>query len=209
MFKSMFNLIFLVVGIAAGILATYVIVKGKFGIGKSDVTEISSHSIVERIERVFKVVTAEGHFSEIYDYSNTSHLFTIIPSTKKALVIVNAKVMMGYDFKKMKIEVDEASKQIKILEFPKAEILSIEPDLKYYNLENGIFNKFDNQDLTKLQAEAKQKITESVAKSDLPAIAEKQIQTLLLEMASLNQYQIEGMGMKPQESIKLLPASNQ
>jgi hypothetical protein len=202
---SMFNFVFLMLGLLVGVLATYFLVKGKLGFGKSDITTIQTHTIVERIERVFKVVTAEGHYAEIYDYTNTSHLLTIIPSTKKALVIVNAKVLMGYDFKKMKMEVNEVTKKISILEFPSPEILSIEPDMKYYNLENGLFNKFDNDDLTQLQREAKSKITSSVEKSDLPKIAQKQMQTMLAEIAELGQYQLVGGEKINNQNIHYLP----
>lgn len=188
---NMFNFIFLLVGLAVGVLATYLIAKGKL-FGKEDVTTIQSHTIVNSIEKVFKVVTAEGQFSEIYDYKNTEHLLSFIPSTKKALVVVNAKVLMGFDFKKMKMEVDETSKKIKILEFPQPEILSIEPDMKYYNLENGIFNKFSNEDLTKLQADAKAKITQTVMQSELPTIAQKQMNVILLEMSALQQWELQG-----------------
>lgn len=189
----MFNFIFLIFGILAGVLGTYFIAKGKFGLGKVEITTIHSHTVVDRIERVFKVVTAEGHYAEIFDYSNTSHLLTFIPSTKKALLIVNAKVLMGYDFKKMKMEIDEVNHKISIVSFPTPEILSIKPEMKYYNLDNGIFNKFDNHDLTKLQQAAKVKIKESVAKSDLASIAQHQLQTMLIEIAALSQFQIEGI----------------
>ncbi|QLH45479.1 MAG: hypothetical protein HWD58_07635 [Bacteroidota bacterium] len=46
----------------------------------------------------------------------------------------------------MQLEVDEDRRRVKIISFPAPEILSIEPDLKYYNLENGLLNKFSNQD---------------------------------------------------------------
>lgn len=205
--SGMFNFIFLIVGLVVGIVAA-LFFADKLNFGKKDTTEINSSTVVQSIERVFKVVTAEGHFSEIYDYSNTENILSFIPSTKKALVVVNAKVMMGFDFKKMKMEVDETTHKIKIIEFPKPEILSIEPDLKYYNLENGLFNKFDTDDLTKLQADSKQKIRESVAKSDLPQIAQKQMKTLLLEMASMQQFQLEGGEKISSEPMLLNPIKN-
>jgi hypothetical protein len=194
---SMFNFLFLVMGIIAGIAIAYFLLKGTFGFGKTDTTSVSAHTIVQRVERVFKVVTAEGHFSEIYDYSNTSHVLSFIPSTKKALIVVNAKVMMGYDFKKLKWEVDANKKVMRILEFPAPEILSIEPDMKYYNLENGLFNKFSNVDITKLQIDAKLKISESVDKSELPKIAERQMQAILQEMTDLGEWHLQGATTSP------------
>lgn len=188
----MFNIIFLSIGLIAGVAIAYLVIKGGFKFGKEDTTTVTSNSMLLSIERVFKVVTAEGHFAEIYDYQNTSHLLSFIPSTKKALIVVNAKVMMGFDFKKMKMDIDPQTREMVITEFPQPEILSIEPDLKYYNLEDGLFNKFNNQDLTKLQADAKAKIRESALQSELPAIAQRQMQTLLLELTELKQWQLLG-----------------
>ncbi len=187
----MFNFIFLIVGIALGIAAFYFFGKGKFF--GTTVTETQEASVIlQKIERVCKVVTAEGQFSEVFDYSQTQTFASLIPSTKKALLIVNAKVLMGYDFKKMKFEIDAVTKKVIILEFPKPEVLSMEPEIKYYNMENGLFNKFDNNDLTKLQAAAKDKISEKVSQSELPIIAQKQMQQLLGELREMNHWQLNG-----------------
>ncbi len=188
----MFNVIFLISGLLLGLALAWIVLKSKWGFGKADETTIQSNTIVQSIERVFKVVTAEGHFSEVYEYENTTHTLSFIPSTKKALIVVNAKVLMGFDFKKLKVEIDESDKSIKILSFPEPEILSVEPDLRYYSLENGLLNKFSNKDLTMLQADAKAKIIASVSKSDLPAIAQKQMHALMLELADLRQMALQG-----------------
>jgi Protein of unknown function (DUF4230) len=198
--SSMFNFLFLAIGLIGGAALFYILGNRKW-FGKADHQKIEASVMLNKIERVFKVVTAEGHFSEVFDYSQTTHIASFIPSTKKALLIVNAKVLMGYDFKKCVFDIDEESRKIKVVSFPAPEILSVEQDIKYYNMENGLFNKFDNEDLTKLQAEAKQKIVASVAKSELPSIAQKQVQQLLAELNNINQWQLQG-----EEKI-LLPAA--
>ncbi len=88
----------------------------------------SSHTIAESMRKVFKVVSAEGHFNEIYNYEETTKIFNFIPSKKKALVIVQAKVLVGYDFEKFKWEFDEVNKTVKLLNFPAPQILSTETD---------------------------------------------------------------------------------
>ncbi len=191
--SGLFNVVFLVVGLAAGLAVAYYLFKKNKQGGNALVNQ-NSTVMLQKIERVFKVVTAEGHFSEVFDYSHTSNLhdFLPIPSTKKALLIVNAKVMMGFDFKKLKCEIDSETRKLTILEFPKPEVLSMESDIKYYNMENGLFNKFDNIDLTKLQNEAKQKISSKVESSELPIIAQKQMRQLLHEMGEVNQWNMLG-----------------
>jgi hypothetical protein len=184
-------IIILLAGLCIGALLIYFLVVKKMGRPSS--TTISSTSIVEKIEKVFKVVLAEGYFSEVYDYKHSEKFLYFIPQTKKALIIINAKVLMGYDFKKFKYEVDAASNKLKIIEFPACEILSVDPNIKYYNVEENMFNKFSTDDLTQLQAEAKSKIVEKVSTSDLPAIASQQMQQLLQEVASIGQWQLLGL----------------
>lgn len=76
---------------------------------------------------------------------------------QKALVIIKAKVLVGYDFEKLSWEIDELSRKLKIINFPEPEILSIEPDYKYYNMEENIFNLFSREDLSKIQQNGKNK----------------------------------------------------
>ncbi|HPI53105.1 MAG TPA: DUF4230 domain-containing protein [Chitinophagaceae bacterium] len=200
----MLNALFLVVGAIAGSAVVFIVLKGFKGLGKKNTEVLHSHTMVESIERVFKVVTAEGRFSEIFDYSHTDHVLSMIPSTKKALIIVNAHVLMGFDIKKSRMEVDDTTKKVRFAEFPAPEILSIQTELKYYNLENGLFNRFDNEDLTRLQKEAHSKISESALKSDLPSIAQKQMRTMLRELTALQDWRIEGIdsGAKPLHEIE-------
>jgi Protein of unknown function (DUF4230) len=188
-----FNFSFLIIGLLGGAILMYLLSRTNL-FGTTTSVKQDSTIMLQKIERVFKVVTAEGHFSEIFDYSNTSNITSFLPitSTKKALLIVNAKVMMGFDFKKCKFEIDAQTGKINIVSFPKPEVLSIEPDIKYYNMENGLFNKFDNNDLTKLQAEAKQKILDKIPESELPQIAQKQMQQLMGELKTINNWQLIG-----------------
>lgn len=57
--------------------------------------------LLERIEKVFKVVVAEGYFTEIYDHSSKKDFWGIFKINKKALVVSRAKVSVGFDFGKM------------------------------------------------------------------------------------------------------------
>lgn len=135
--------------------------------------EVSSVIIMERVEKVLKLVTVEGNFSEIYDYKH--HIFADIwPLRKKALVRVKARVMVGYDFEKTKFEVDEQSRTITLIGELKPEILSIEHDLDYYNFENGLFNMITNRDITEMGKRAKEFIEEKAMESDLFEQAEQQ-----------------------------------
>ncbi len=142
----------------------------------------SSHTVIESVKKVFKVVLVEGQFSDIYNFEETQKILGILPSTKKALVMSKATVMLGFDFNKCVWEADEQAQTLRIIEFPEPEILSMDTDLKYYNLENGYFNKFDKDDYSTIQDNIKDKITQTVKESELPQLARDQIRILLQEV---------------------------
>jgi Protein of unknown function (DUF4230) len=192
-----FSFLFLLVGVVLGAVLLYFL-RSFLPLGKNtQIVKQDSTVIINKIERVFKVVLAEAYVSEVFDYSHTATVANLFPSTKKALLIVNAKVMMGYDFKKAQLEIDENTQRIKFVRMPQPEVLSIDQDIKYYNMDNGLFNKFDNEDLSALQIEAKRKILEKVEQSDLKQIAQTQAQHLLGELQHMNEWQIEGFGKVP------------
>ncbi|NTW34279.1 MAG: DUF4230 domain-containing protein, partial [Bacteroidetes bacterium] len=66
--------------------------------------------------------------------------------TKKALIRVKARILAGFDFEKVKISVDEKSKTVTISNIPPPQILSMEHDLDYYDITEGIFNSFSTED---------------------------------------------------------------
>jgi hypothetical protein len=149
-------------------------------------------SILEKVQKVFKVVLAEGHFSEIIDYKHDQkYFFDIFNSSKKALIIVKAKVLVGYDIQKLKFEMDEVTKEFKIHEFPQAEILAIDPEYQFYDSESGFFNKFNNKDYTELLGSARMQLTEKAMAGELPKIAQKQIVLLLDQIIQNSDWKIK------------------
>jgi hypothetical protein len=144
----------------------------------TSVEEISSVVVLDRVEKVFKLIAVEGNFSEIYSYKH--HYFADIwPFRKQALIRVTAKVMVGYDLENLRIDVDEDRRTVTIIGNLNPEILSIEDDMNYYNFENGLFNVITNQDITDMSARAKDFIEEKALESDLFDQAEEQRKELL------------------------------
>jgi xanthosine utilization system XapX-like protein len=182
--------IMLVTGIFLGAALMYFFIKSTKTKSPVIIRE-SSHTIVESIKKVFKVVCAEGHFNEMYDYEETKQVLSFIPSTKKALVIIKAKVLIGFDFDQCVWEANEATKKISLVSFPQPQILSIETDFKYYNMENGIFNKFSKEDLMEIHAQGKKQIEMAAHKSDLPKIASEQLKTLITELLVSKNWSLE------------------
>lgn len=180
--------VMLLLGLVLGGLISFLLVKNS---AEPPVISENSHTIAESMRKVFKVVSAEGHFSEIYNYEETSKIFHFIPSTKKALVIVQAKVLIGYDFEKFRWEVDEHNRRVKLLYFPPPEILSTETDYKYYNIEEQFFNLFSKDDLAKIQHNSKNLIIDAAQRSHLPQVAAEQMRTLLTELLDTKNFSLE------------------
>ena len=149
-----------------------------------------SNTIVTKLEKVFKVVSAEGHFNEVYNYKQTKEYFHFIPSTKKALLMIKAKVLMGYDFKKIKYEIDKESKTLNITALTEPEILSIDPTYNYYNIDDGVLNKFEPKELNQIQEKGKQQIIKAARNSELPKMAREQLELLLSGFFGQGEWQI-------------------
>lgn len=142
----------------------------------------SSHVLMERISKVFKLVAVEGYVSEIYDYKQYKY-WDVNFLRKKVLVRVKAKVSVGYDFEAVAFRTDEKNKRIYIESFPEPEILSIDHDLDYYDMDEGLFNSFSESDLTELNKKAKNYIVSIIEKGSLFDEAEEQ-KEMIFEMLS-------------------------
>lgn len=149
----------------------------KFHLPQPKTTE-DSVVLLEKIRTVCKLVTAEGEFSEIYSYKE-SYPVDFSPFTKKALIRVKAKVSVGYDLSKIKLEPDIKNHTLIISGMPPAEILSVDHDLDYYDLTEGFFNRFSKDDYNKMNINAKEFITSQVHKSSLMDAADKKRDELI------------------------------
>lgn len=147
--------------------------------------------LLERIEKVFKVVMSEGYFTEIYNYQNDKNIWQLFNDKKKALVIAKAKVLVGYDFAKMRYRVDENERKLIIEYFPEPEILSMDTDYKFYDIEQGWINRFQSEDYTNILTEAKQAMQEKALQSDLPRIATNQLQFMMIQLASVLNWKMD------------------
>jgi len=137
--------------------------------------------LLEKVRKVCKLITVEGEFSEIHNYSESKVLFSLIPVEKKALLVVKAKAMVGFDLSKIQIDSDSQKKTLTITKFPEPETMSVEPDIQFYDIKNNMFNKFSSEDFTKLNAEVVQKIKDKVQEGTLPELARAQaLETLQL-----------------------------
>lgn len=169
-------------GLVIGILLTIGIVAYVRFYNMKKLRQSQSVLLLDKIKRVCKLITVEGDFAEIYHYEDVKERFLkLISSKKKALVVINAKAHVGYDFSKVKLSANSKTKIVKLHHFPEPEVLTIESNLNYYDKKDGMFNKFYASDLTELHKEAKQHIMEKVPESGLYDLAKSEaLETILI-----------------------------
>ena len=158
-----------------------------------ELTEHQSTVLLERIKSVCKLISVEGDFAEIYRYENTKERFlSLVSSKKKALIVINAKAQIGYDLQKILMHADIDKKKIIMTNFPEPEVISIEPELEFYDIQNGLFNTFTPNDLTSLNKEARKHIMEKIPESGLMDTAKREA----LEAVLLVEKIVETIGWK-------------
>ena len=129
--------------------------------------------LLEKIRQVFKLVTVEGQFSEVYNYNEYQGYFTWLYD-KKVLVRVRATVSAGYDLTDIDIRADSVNRVLQIGPIPGAQILSIDHTLDYYDISEGIFTSFSPEDYNRINKQAKDLIRDQAGKGELLQAAEEQ-----------------------------------
>ncbi len=79
-----------------------------------------------------------------------------------------------FDLKKMEVEIDSVKKTIRIKSIPKEEII-INPELKYFDLQQSTFNTFSKDELNKINKKSIEKIRETVDVSELRSKAKERL----------------------------------
>ena len=160
--------------------------------------ETDATVLIEKVREVCKLVTVEADLHEVYDEKNYRNvtLFLPLPTnfsfSKKASIEVSGKVLVGYDLEKIELTADSANQTLYIKNLPKAEILSIEHDVKYRNLEESFFNEFTANDFTKLNKGAKEVLREKAIEKHLLEKAEAQG----IEVLDVIRFMSKGVGWK-------------
>lgn len=180
-------------GIIIGVLTTVGVVTYLKSLRKQKLINSQSVLLLDKIKTVCKFITVEGDFAEIYHYEDAKEKFLkLISSKKKALIVINAKAHVGFDFSKVKLEANTNSKLVTLSHFPQPEILSIETDINYYDKKDGLFNKFEASDLTDLNTAAKQHIKDKIPESGLFQTAQNEALEAILLIETI----VETIGWK-------------
>jgi hypothetical protein len=138
--------------------------------------------IEKQINNVSKLVVTEMKYGKVYNYENTkSYSWDFFSSQKSALIISNATAQISYDLKKMKYEISAQEKTITIKYIPQPEI-SIDPNLTFYKMDNGLLNRFEGKDYNTINRKVKNDLKKEIEQDQVIKNAQNR---LLSELSSI------------------------
>ena len=122
--------------------------------------------------------------SEDYTGDFPSYDILIVNTNKNEIDTFLANVFY-YDFEKVNISIDSLNRTVTLNELPQPEILSIDHDLDYYDISEGTFNSFTNEEYNMINRKAKELIASKAKNTPFLSTAEKQKSEYLkmMEMA--------------------------
>jgi hypothetical protein len=150
-------------------------------------SQVTQSVVVQRVDKVAKLVTSETTLRDVVVYENTWY-----GSTKKALVVVTGKVMAGINLDRGRdVQINDQSKLITIT-LPRPEVLAIEiTDLQTYDEQRGWWNPFTSADHDAIYQLAREKFAESGNELKLAETARESASQLLENMFATDGYRVE------------------
>jgi len=136
-------------------------------------TSTDVNILYEEIKTVCKLVAVEGTYGERFDSLSEKSIPILYPLpykyklSKEATLFVSGTIMVGYDMSTMEIKMDSETKTVRLYNIPEPEVLAIDHDIKYENIEESWFNSFTKEDFTALNKSAKEAIRKRDATAGL------------------------------------------
>lgn len=150
---------------------------------------VSSTVLLERIRPVLKLITVEGEFSELYNYRNAEAPFDWLkkfqPFQKWAILRVTGKASVGYDLEGLRLDFNDEDRTVNLVSMGRPQLLSLEHDVDYFDLEAGTFTSFTAADHSRINAQAKDLIRKAVEQSGLFEAAEIRREEMLPVLRSM------------------------
>jgi hypothetical protein len=153
----------------------------------SGTTTISHSLVVARMQAVSKLVTSETTIRDVVVYENTR-----LGSTKRSLVVVTGKAMVGVDLaENAGIDIDAAGKRIAI-RLPHAKLLGLDiTDLRTYDERRGLWNPFHPADRDTILQLARERLASAAREMAVRQHAEESARQLLSGLFAPDGYAVE------------------
>jgi Protein of unknown function (DUF4230) len=150
-------------------------------------TTVSHSVVVERVQKVAKLVSSETTLRDVIIYEDTWY-----GSTKRSLVVVTGKVLAGINLDTgNSVQIDEKARRITIT-LPQPGILGIEiTEMKTYDEQRGLWNPFNAADRDALFQRAREQLEQTSRDLKITETARQSARELLEGMFTSNGYSVE------------------
>ena len=161
-------------------------VTSRFSI-RPNVTTVNHSVVVERVQKVAKLVASETTLRDVIIYEDTWY-----GSTKRSLVVVTGKVLAGINLDTgSSVQIDEKAKRITIT-LPQPGILGIEiTEMKTYDEQRGLWNPFNAADRDALFQRAREQLEQTSRDLKITETARASARELLEGMFASSGYSVE------------------
>ena len=159
----------------------------RLSLGQLNNTTVSHSVVVERVQKVAKLVSSETTLRDVIIYEDTWY-----GSTKRSLVVVTGKVLAGLDLKGgSPVQIDERARRITIT-LPQPGILGIEiTQMQTYDEQRGLWNPFNAADRDALFQRAREQLEKTSSELKITETARQSARELLESMFASNGYTVD------------------
>ena len=157
--------------------------------GKRAEPVITQQAVVERLREVAKLVSVEMTIRDVVNYEQTQ-----LRSTKKALLVVTARVSAGIDLSAdTDVRIDSVAKRI-VVSIPPAQVMSVDVlDVTTYDERAGLWNPFRAGDRDVIQRRVRTHMMGTAQSSGILRHADENAEKILRELLSRDGYTVEIM----------------
>jgi hypothetical protein len=150
-------------------------------------TTVNHSVVVERVQKVAKLVSSETTLRDVVIYEDTWY-----GSTKRSLVVVTGKVLAGINLDSgTSVQIDEKARKITIT-LPQPQILGIEiTEMRTYDEQRGLWNPFNAADRDALFQNAREQLEKTSRDLKVTETAQQSARELLESMFTSNGYSVE------------------
>ncbi len=156
------------------------------GFSGSGGTHIDQAAIIERLQSVANLVTTEVALRDVVTYRNTR-----LGSTKRALVVVTGKALVGFDLKHhAQARVDHQERLIEVT-LPRASLVSVDiVQLKTYDESRGLWNPFHPADRDTIYQLARDQLRAAARELEVREHAEAGAKAVLAALFASSGYKV-------------------
>lgn len=156
------------------------------GLSLAGSTRIDEATVLERLQSVAQLVTSEVALRDVVTYQNTR-----LGSTKRSLVVVTGKALVGFDLKDhSRARIDELGKVID-LTLPPATLVGIDVvQLKTYDETRGLWNPFHPADRDTIYQLARMRLRTAADELGVRQHAEAGARRVLAALFAPSGYQV-------------------